>query len=286
MALKFFLLYITGFFAGAVALLAFVRKMSSRLGAAGAKPILYSIGLSLLLGGILFGLSALISNLFVLFWIYLVLLIGVGLIHWNLSHTKYFVEKGVKPSKLRGAEFLFVLEIALFTAVFFSALQYFLLDASFLFYPVLLVLLGLFLPFLLAHTFDLASEIPLAEYPTWTWPKHKIDVPEDNENERLLVIGFMIAKKNMDLKKTYFRAKTPENISLGELFYHFVNDYNDLQSETPIEYLDEYKEPVEWWFRRKPKWYQFQRILHPDKTMKDNGVKENTVIICERILNL
>ena len=111
-------------------------------------------------------------------------------------------------------------------------------------------------------------------------------MPEDNANERLLVIGFMIAKKNADTAKTYFRAKTPENIKLGELFYHFINDYNDLQSETPIQFVDEYKEAVEWWYHRKPKWYQRRKILDPQLTMIENNVKENTVIICERILSV
>ncbi|MBK8683783.1 MAG: hypothetical protein KBF25_03130 [Chitinophagaceae bacterium] len=285
MALKFFLMYIAGCFAGAVALLAFVKKMSSRLGAAGSKPIIYSVVLSLISGLLMFGLSFLISNLFVLFWIFLGLVLLIGILHWNWTHQKYFVEKGVSENKLRAAEFLFALEVVLFTTVVFSALQYFILDQSFLFYPVLLVMLAMFIPLLFVHTFDLAAQIPPSEYPVWIYPNQRIEVPEDNPNERLLVIGFMIGKKNTETKKTYFRAKTPENIKLGELFYHFINDYNDLQSETPIEYLDAYQEPVEWWFRRKPKWYQFQRILDPALTMQQNGVRENTVIICERILS-
>jgi hypothetical protein len=73
-------------------------------------------------------------------------------------------------------------------------------------------------------------------------------------------------------------------MQLGDLYYHFLNDYNEVQSETPIEYTDKQNNPQEWWFRIKPKWYQRQRILDPDLTIKENQVKENSIIICERII--
>jgi hypothetical protein len=69
---------------------------------------------------------------------------------------------------------------------------------------------------------------------------------------------------------------------LGELFYHFINDYNELQSETPIEYQIN-GVATEWWYHLKTKWYMPRRILDPHLTVRENGIKENSVIICERI---
>jgi len=136
---------------------------------------------------------------------------------------------------------------------------------------------------LLLHAFDAAYTIPPAVYRTWHYPLHQpIDLPDEDPNERLLVIGFEIAKKAKGSERTYFRAKAPETMKLGELFYHFVNDYNDLHSETTIEYADDDFVPHEWWFRKKPKWYQFHKILNPDYSIRENGITENTVIICER----
>ena len=57
-----------------------------------------------------------------------------------------------------------------------------------------------------------------------------------------------------------------------------------MQSETPIEFTDKEGNPFEWWFRIKPKWYKSQQILDPQLSIKDNHVKENSVIICERII--
>jgi hypothetical protein len=97
-----------------------------------------------------------------------------------------------------------------------------------------------------------------------------------------LVIGFEIAKKTADSQKTFFRAKAPETIRLGELYYHFLNDYNEVQSESTIAFTDNTGQACEWWFRLKKKWWQSQRILDPDLSVRENGIQENAVIICER----
>jgi hypothetical protein len=130
--------------------------------------------------------------------------------------------------------------------------------------------------------FRLLYAIPAAHYTTWQYPAQAIDLPDEKEGEKLLVIGFEIAKKPTDTK-TYFRAKAPEQMALGELYYHFINDYNDLQSETPIHFTDADNEMTNWWFRLKPKWYQRHRILDPFSTIAENGIKENSVIVCERL---
>jgi hypothetical protein len=74
-------------------------------------------------------------------------------------------------------------------------------------------------------------------------------------------------------------------MKLGELYYHFLNDYNDLHNENTIEYAENGHDAHEWWFRRKPKWYQAHRILDPNLSIRENGIKENTVVICERMNN-
>ena len=147
-------------------------------------------------------------------------------------------------------------------------------------------MLSFFIPILVLHTFNAAFEIPQATFTTWSYPlSYQIDLPDENPAEKLYVIGFEIAKKNSDTKRAYFRAKAPESMKLGELYYFFINDYNELQSETPIEYATKDPEAYEWWFRIKRKWYQRQRILNPEITVRENRIKENTVIICERINN-
>ena len=87
---------------------------------------------------------------------------------------------------------------------------------------MLLSLLFFFIPFLLQHTFLAAYAIPATSFTTWQYPASPIDLPDEKEGERLYVIGFEIAKKDTDRQRTYFRAKAPEGMILGELYYRLL----------------------------------------------------------------
>jgi len=143
-------------------------------------------------------------------------------------------------------------------------------------------MLAFFVPVSLFYTFQAAYNIPDPVFASWIYPVHQIDMPDERPNEKLVVIAFEIAKKESSELKTNFRAKGPENMRLGDLYYHFINDYNELHSETTIDFADKHHESYEWWFRLKPKWYQSNKILDPELTVKENKIKENSVIICER----
>jgi len=281
MALKFFLFYIIGTLAGSIAILAVARQFVS--GFAGKRPVVYGVVSSAVTSLLAYASLLIIDNLFTIYWILAGIFLLFGTIHMLMMHDRYFLPREGNNKILVG-EVFFAVSVLLFTVVIFSSLLYFLRGSSFMFYPTLMSGLTFFVPLLLSQTFRAAYNIPAAKFTTWRYPVTKgIELPEDNANERLLVIGFEIAKKDSDYRKTYFRARALENIPLGELYYHFINDYNELQSETPIEFLDDKSAAHEWWFRKKPKWYEPQRILDPALTIKENGIKENTVIICERI---
>jgi hypothetical protein len=280
MALKPFLLYIGVFFTGSAALLAVVKTLV--LNFTIKKPMIYGIISSVVTSAVAFGIMYITENPSVIYWILTALFFVFGMIHLWFTHKRYFNPKKSNPKVLTG-EFLFSLSVIFFTIVAFSSLLYFFKDKQFMFFPVLMSALIFFVPFLFRNMFIAAYGIPGAQFVTWQYPAQVIDLPDEAEGEKLLVIGFEIAKNNTDAAKTYFRAKAPENMLLGDLYYHFINDYNELQSETPIRYADADKEMTAWWFRLKPKWYQPNRILDPKLTVAANGITENSVIICERL---
>ena len=289
MSLTFFLTYIGVFLTCSVMLaVVMVKRLASGFAASGKKPYIYGLVSSSIASGVAY-LSTLISeNLFTVYWILAGIYLLFGIIHIALVHKKYFRSNNPNDIKIILAEIIFGLSIIFFTIVVFSALAYFLSKngSNFLFYPLLTSTITFFIPFLFMQTFEAAYKIPSARFKTWQYPLNaQLEVPLEKPGEKIVVIGFEIPKKLTDLKKTYFRAKGPETMPLGELYYHFINDYNEAQSETTIEYADEGYEPHEWWFRRKPKWYQVQRILDPEISVRENGVVENTVIICERLIN-
>lgn len=284
MATKLFLMYMGGFLGVSIALLALVKQFAAGIVEFGKKPFIYGILLALCTGVLAFAATYAGSDLFLVFWLMAAIFLISGILYMGLMHGKFFLYPEEGKGKVFIGELLYMLAIMFVSIVVFACLQYFLRDKFYLFYPVLFSIIMFIVPFLVVNTFMAAFNIPAAYYTTWSYPiNNPIDPPEDSGNERLVVIGFEIAKKISDGNRTFFRAKAPEEIGLGELFYHFINDYNELQSETPIQYIDAENAPVQWWFRLKTKWYQSNRILDPGLAVKHNKIKENSVIICERI---
>jgi hypothetical protein len=287
MALNFFLGYIGIFLAFAIALLILIKPLSDAFAAGGNKPTFYSIVSSIIVSLIAYVSRFVTDHSFAVYWIIAGVFLVFGIIHVAVVNKKYFYSQD-NDTKIIVAEIMFGISIIFFVIVIFSSLQYFLSkDKQYLFYPMLFSSLAFFIPMLVYQTFNAAYNIPLASFTTWSYPlNYQIELPDENPAERLYVIGFEIAKKSTNKERAYFRAKAPEGMKLGDLYYHFINDYNDLQSETPIEYATKNLDAYEWWFRKKPRWYQRNRILNPDITVRENGIRENTVIICERINNV
>jgi Type VI secretion system, TssN len=285
MAIQFFLGYIGVFLAFAIALLFLVKPFSDGFTSGGKGPVIYSIISSFIVSVIAYASTFVTNHSFATYWIISGVFLLFGIVHITIVNKKYFNASGGYNGKIIIGEILFGLSIIFFAVVIFSSLQYFLsADKQYLFYPMLFSCIAFFIPVLVLHTFDAAFNIPAAAFTTWVYPLNsQIDLPDENPSEKLYVIGFEIAKKSSDVNKTYFRAKAPEGMKLGELYYHFINDYNELQSETPIEYTMRDSKAFEWWFRRRPKWYQLQHIFNPEITIRENGIQENTVIICERV---
>lgn len=282
MALKFFLMYAGVFLGSSLLLLPLIKQVSSSFGNHGRKPLIFNLVSSILASGTAFGATFLTNNLFYTYWILSTVFLFFGIILVIVIHRKFFKARKDNRNKQLFAEILYTFSIVLMCIAIFSSLQYFLKNENFMWFPTLLCTLFLFIPMLLLHTFDAAMDIPMPVYDNWTYPVNTpIELPDEREGEHLYVIGFEIPKKTTDQKHTYFRAKAPEDMLLGDLFYHFVNDYNDLYSETPIEYASD-DLIHEWVFRTKPKWYSFSKILNPRVSVNQNRIKENTVIICER----
>jgi hypothetical protein len=285
--MKFFLTYLGVLLAFSIVLVVIVKQFASGFAGGGKKPVIYGTFSSVIASLAAYVATLFTQHLFTVYWFLAGIFFLFGVIHTAIVHKKYFYSTSEDRTKVIIGEIFFGLSIIFFTIVVFSSLQYFLKDdKAFLYYPMLMSMLAFFIPFLIGQTFDAAYKIPSATFKTWAYPLHEpLDLPDEDPREKILVIGFEIAKKIADKKKTYFRAKAPEGMRLGDLYYYFINDYNELQSETTIEFTDKDYSPCEWWFRRKPKWYQKQRILDPDITVRENRIRENTVIICERILN-
>ncbi|RYZ30801.1 MAG: hypothetical protein EOO10_01475 [Chitinophagaceae bacterium] len=286
MAIQLFLIFIGSALGCSIVLALVVKSLSEGFAVSGKKPFAYG-SVSAILASLLAYLATFIANNpFQTFWILGGIFLLFGAINILFIHNRYFYTYKGNNNKVLIAEIVFGLSIVFFTVAVFSSLQYFLKkELEFLFYPLLMSALLFFVPLLVFHTFQAAFNIPDSYFQVWQYPMHDpIELPEESSKEKKVVIGFELTKKAGDNRKTYFRAIGPETMKLGDLFFHFMNEYNYEHSGAGIEYADSSYEPQEWWFHRKPKWYQWAKIYNPELSIRENGIVENTIVVCERIL--
>lgn len=220
-------------------------------------------------------------NLMNQYLFYEVWFLGLGVVHCHFMYTRFWANENTL-----GSELAFIVAIWLFGGVGFVLVNRFLDKEEFLYYPMLTSMFCFVLPTFVYKTFERMMTIPVKVHKWWQYPMYK-EVPEVNDDDMrdLIVIGLEMEKAHGDYSRTYFRARTPIKMDLGDLFYHFINDYNDRYPNTPIDFVDSNGQAYGWVFHLKPRWFgAATKTLDPDKAVFMNGIKENSVIICNRIM--
>jgi len=139
-------------------------------------------------------------------------------------------------------------------------------------------------PFLFFQTYKRAVNIPPKIIKEWFYPvNQEIDEPDDIKLKNLLVISFEFQKQVSDNNVTNFRAKAPSEMDFGELFYYFINDYNERHPNSKVQIVDDRGKPYGWVFYKRPSWKTVvTKYIDAEATVSSNRIKENEVIICAR----
>jgi hypothetical protein len=141
------------------------------------------------------------------------------------------------------------------------------------------------LPYLFYSFFLMYLNFPVKILRKWYYPVDRhVEDPLDREMESPVIVAFNFKKKSADENMTSFRAKAPKEMMFGKLFYYFINDYNDRNPDQAIEYLESNQKPFGWIFYFKPNWLGQIRYIDPEETNSFNFIKDNSVIICKRII--
>jgi hypothetical protein len=143
------------------------------------------------------------------------------------------------------------------------------------------------IPLFVFHTFRKAVAIPPRVLKHWLYPfNENIGDPDESKMKNLLVISFEFPKRASDTHFTNFRAKAPTDMEFGQLFYYFINDYNERHPNEKIEFISNQGDVHGWIFYKKPRWHSFlTRYIDTGKTIYTNNIRENDVIICSRSMN-
>lgn len=79
--------------------------------------------------------------------------------------------------------------------------------------------------------------------------------------------------------KVSFRA--PVRMKLGLIFYHIVQEQNS-SKKISVDFLNDDQEPYGWVFF-EPALIGWDKVLDPENTLVQNGIKPNTTIIARRV---
>ena len=241
----------------------------------GKKPFLYALFAAILIGfiGLLQWADVNEADIYYYFAQGLVFIAGIG--HVYLLHR--FIP--VNPADFWKG-FLVTLLIMLAGAVAAAVAYYFVrLDYRFLTY-----ILAFIIPYVCWQVYQFFFQIPGRVYKTWYYPLNE-EMPDLDmiDLSQIEVVQFVFSKKTQDPAQTSFTSKAPLNMTLGQLFFIFINDYNDKNAQHHIEYLKSAQEPFGWQFYRKTKWFNRKRFFDADLSFRDNLIQPNELIYAERV---
>jgi hypothetical protein len=254
----------------------------------GSKSVRRKQNIYLLVGAFIFGLagctgySGIFGDPATFMVMYQVFFFALGVLHYYLI-TKWFPVP-LAEQKSFALNFVFSLALCLFGFLLFVfAFGFFNREG----YQYLMAssILCFMVPLLVYHSFLKAISIPPPVVKRWFYPVHQqVAEPDDIQLKNMFIVTFRFQKKPGDAYFTSFRAKAPAGMDFGNLFYYFINDYNERNPEDRIEFLDDRGNPQGWTFYKKGKWFNLSApYLDADQTVVMNGLKENDVIICHRL---
>lgn len=142
--------------------------------------------------------------------------------------------------------------------------------------------------FFIAPTFVIMAfnsflKIPFKVYKAWEYPvPGTLADPSDSEMAEPIIVNFEIRKQAND-ERTVFKAKAPKDMDMGKLFYFFISDYNSRHPDGTIMVKENENITCKWSFYRTGNILKGNTRLDPELSIRENNIKENSSIICERI---
>ena len=242
----------------------------------------------LLAGGVLFAVTSLLiaSGMFAsyagYFIFFQVLFLLYGCAHVYLLKTKM---PWSRDDKAFVPDLIFTILVMGLGMIGFM-LVYRMVNREGLEISMMLSVLIFIIPLFVWKTFQMALEIPPKVLNQWYYPVHEPkEDPDETKLKNMLLISFEFQKNGQDPYFTNFRARAPVDMDLGELFYYFINDYNERHPNGQIMYSNGTGKPYGWMFYKKPRWYTIlTKYMDADKTIFLNGIRENDIIVCSRII--
>ena len=141
------------------------------------------------------------------------------------------------------------------------------------------------LPLLFYRTYLALISIPVEIYDVWRYPVDGADLSlEGFDFNRLMVLKIELSKKLYDRDRLRLMVKAPDEIQLGLWFRIFIDNYNTKNAADMIGYIDDEGLSYGWIFYYKHSFLHRRRLLDPEKSIRENLVKEHVTIIAKRVI--
>jgi hypothetical protein len=100
----------------------------------------------------------------------------------------------------------------------------------------------------------------------------------------LIILNLEVSDNVEDGKRSRIQAKAPDSgVSFGNWFYRVTDDYNYKHPNATIKLEDNKGDVYSWIFYTKKSIFHLRKFIDFDKTIAENGITENNIIICKRV---
>lgn len=143
-----------------------------------------------------------------------------------------------------------------------------------------------FIPALFYWTYHAFIDIPFEIYKVWQYPYNTDEINFDGlDFDRLLVLDLEFSRRPDAEERLRVKAKAPGNITLGDWFRKFIDDYNYKFPASTIEYVKPDGSMHSWVFYYKKSFFHRRRLLDPGMSITDNKIKEKIKITSKRVID-
>lgn len=141
------------------------------------------------------------------------------------------------------------------------------------------------LPFLIIKSAELAVLIPEKIYTKWYFPDNlDIDIPEEQLEDKNIILTEIQVQRGLESPDIIpIRGRAPLKMEFGLYFSLAIAEYNDSNPGKQIRITDDMDAVYGWNFYFKPKFFSSQEYIDPQISIRENGIRENDVIIAERV---
>jgi hypothetical protein len=136
------------------------------------------------------------------------------------------------------------------------------------------------LPYVIAEAWENFYSIPEREYKVWHNPETMDQFTV--KQTRHLPVRLKVRRRYADLHEELFPLTAPARWKVGRFFYHFIQD-EESKGAPAFEKEDETRKPYGWQFYSADYGGFVRRFLDPQRTLEENNVRENTVIVARRV---